>query len=380
MISNQPKLRLRNPLAAILTSTLLLPALAHADVTYQETTQITGGSMVGMIKMAGAFSSAAKQLNGPMTTRVMIHGNRMVRLGLHQSQIIDLDQQTITSIDHDKHSYSVTTFQEMEQQLGKAAGQAKGATSPDSSASQMAFDAHVTSSGATREIDGQSAAEALLTVTMTSTQADANKAGMAATLELWSIADCPGLAELRAFNQRMSKELSVQAESSSLNSLLASQPGGPQAVEELKKESAKMSGFPVLQVTRVGLTADGKPLPAPSTAPLAQNNDQGGSTAAAITKEVAAGTATQTANDEMAHLGTFGRALSGSAMGSMMHHKPKATPAAGTTAATTAPDPTAGVLLEMQTQTSGFSIAPVETTSLDVPAGYKVVPSPFHSK
>ena len=379
MTSNQPAQRLRMPLAAILfgsfAGSLVLPALAHADVTYQETTQITGGSMVGMLKMVGAFSSQAKQLNGPMISKVMIHGSRMVRSGLHLTQIIDLDQQTITSIDNDKHSYSVVTFQQMEQQFAKMTTQAKGTTAPGSSGAQMTFDAHITSSGATRQIDGQSATESLLSVTMASTQPEANKGGMAATSEIWSVADFPGLAELRAFNQRLSQELSVQMEASSISSLLSSQPGGAQAVEELKKESAKMSGYPVLQVMRVGFTADGKPLPPPSSAPLTQSSDQGSSTAASITKEVATGTAAQTASDQMGRLGTFGRALSGSTMGSLMHHTQKAAPSAAGT-----PDAAAGVLLEMQTQTSAFSIAPVDTAALEVPAGYKAVSSPMNSK
>ena len=380
MISKQSPHCLRISLAAILASSLLLPALAYADVSYQETTQITGGSMVGMLKMVGAFSSQAKQFNGPMTSKVMIHGSRMVRSGVHLTQIIDLDQQTITSIDHDKHSYSVVTFQQLEQQMEKVTGQAKGTDAPGSSASQMTFDAHITSSGATRDINGQSAHESLLSVTMTAKENEARKAGMAATSEIWSVADCPGLEELRAFNQRMSKELSMQVEASAMSNLLSSQPGGAQAVAELKKESAKMSGFPVLQVTRVGLTADGQPLPAPSAAPLTHNNDQGSSTAASISKEVATGTATQTAGDQMARLGTFGRALSGSTMGSLMHHTQKNSAPTATSSAAGTPDATAGVLLEMQMQSSGFSIAPVEPTVFEVPAGYKAVTSPMNSK
>ena len=380
MTSNQSTKRFRMQFAAILTGSLLLPSLAYADVSYQETTQVTGGSMVGMLKMVGVFSSQAKQLNGPMLSKVMIHGSRMVRSGLHQTQIIDLDQQTITSVDNDKHTYSVVTFQQLEQQMAKMTGQAKSTTEPGSSGSQMTFDAHITSSGAARDVNGQSASESLLTVTMTAKENEARKAGMAATSEIWSVSDCPGLEELRAFNQRMSKELSMQVEASAMSNLLSSQPGGAQAVAELKKEAAKMSGFPVLQVTRVGLTADGQPLPAPSAAPLTHTNDQGSSTAASMTKEVAAGTATQTAGDQMARLGTFGRALSGSTMGSLMRHTQKASPSTATSSTAGTPDATAGVLLEMQTQSSGFSIAPVETAAFEVPAGYKSVTSPMNSK
>ncbi|GAA3765474.1 hypothetical protein GCM10022270_26610 [Terriglobus aquaticus] len=339
--------------------------------------QITGGTVVGMLKMAGAFSSQVRQLSGPMTFKVMIHGNRMVRAGLHTTQIIDLDRQTITMVDHDKRSYSVVTFQQMEQQMAKVVSQAKGTTAAGSTGDQVAFNAHITSNGTTRQVDGRSAAESLLTVTFT--QPDASKSAMAATSEIWSVADCPGLSELRAFRERLSKELSVQIESASMASLLSSQPGGAQALAELQKESAKMTGFPVLQVTRVGFTANGEPLPPPSAVPLAHNENQGSSEAASIAKETATATATQTASDQMSKLGTFGRALSGATMGSLLHHTQKASPAAGKSGSGTA-DAAAAVLMEAQTQASSFSVAPVELSGFDVPTGYKAVSSPLNSR
>ena len=256
---------------ALLGAILLLQPVAFADVSYQETTQVTGGSMMGMLKMAGALSSQARQATAPVTSTVMIHGERMVRSNPHTTEIIDLDQQTMTFIDHDKRTYSMVTFKEIQQQMEKAATQAKGAQNSSTDASQMTFSANISSNGATRQIDGENAKEALLTVTMTANSSDNNsKAGMAATSEMWLIADAPGLAEMRTFNERMAKELSVDMGASAMSSLLAAQPGGAQALAELKKESAKMSGLPVLQVTRVGVSTDGQPLPPPSTAPLPQ--------------------------------------------------------------------------------------------------------------
>jgi hypothetical protein len=146
-------------------------------------------------------------------------------------------------------------------------------------------------------------------------------------------------------------------------------------LEELKKESAKVSGFPVLQVTRVGMTVNGQPLPAPSVAPLPQSQEQNhGSAAGDVGKEVAVGTATQEAGSQVSRLGTFGRALGGSSMGALLGHAPsKSTPSNATNV-----DPaTAGVLMESQTETSGFSISSVDTNSFEIPAGYKVVASPL---
>ncbi len=368
--------------STLISGSLFLPPFAFADISYQETTQITGGSMMDIIKMAGAFSSQAKQATAPITSTVMVHGGQMVRSNPHSTSIIDLDQQTFTNIDHDKHTYSVMTFQQMQQAMADAAAKAKsqGGQQANSDGAQMSFHANISNSGATRDINGQTAKEALLTVTMTSTSNDPNaKGGMAATSEMWLITDAPGMAELRRFNERMAKEMAVDMGSGGMSALLSAQPGGPQALDELRKEASKLSGIPVLQVTRVGVTADGNPLPAPSVAPLPASLDQNGATAGTVTKDAATGTATQQTNNQMAKLGAFGRALGGSGMGGLMKHG-GSSPAPAPAQPANSDPATAGVLMESQTQTSGFSVAPVDTSSFQVPAGYKQITSPMTHK
>jgi len=363
---------------ALLAGGVLMHSFAFADVSYQETTQYTGGSMMGMLKMAGAFSSQAKQATSPVTSTVMIHGGRMLRSNPHTTEIIDLDAQMITFIDHDKRTYSLVTFKEIQDQMAKAAAKSKGAQPSSSNGSQMTFNAHISNSGVTRQIDGQTATEALLTVTMVANSSDPGaKGGMAATSEMWLVQDEPGLAEMRSFNTRMAKEMSIDMASSGMSSMLAAEPGGVQALAELKKEAAKMSGLPVLQITRVGVTVDGQPLPPPSVAamPPSQNH---GSTTGAVGQEVATGTATQEAGSQISRLGTFGRALSSSSMGALMHHAPS--PGSTPSQAPAAASATDGVLLESQTQTSGFSQAPVDANIFQIPPGYKAVASPMDHK
>jgi hypothetical protein len=368
----------------LLIGGVLLQPLAFADVSYQETTQITGGSLQGMLKLAGAFSSQAKQANAPTTFTVALHGNRMVRSNPHTTEIIDLDQQAMTFIDHDKHTYSVVTFQQMRQAMADAAAKAKAqsntsANSGNSTNAQMSFDAHVSSNGTTRNLDGRNAKEALLTVTMIANATDGSnaKGGMAATSEMWLVSDVPGEEELRVFNQRMAQELAMDTSVSQMYGLLSAQPGGAQALADLKKEVAKMSGLPVLQVTRVGVSTDGQPLPAPSVAPMSHSNGSG-SGAGKVTGEVATDTSTQVANDQIGKLGTFGRALGGSNMGALMRHKPSSSPSIPAPAPDNSADAaTAGVLLESQTETGNFSTAPVDLSSFEIPAGYKQVASPM---
>jgi hypothetical protein len=88
-------------LSVLLTCTLAsTSAVARADFTYQESTQITGGSVVSMMKFAGAFSKQARQVGDPILTSVMVKGNRMIRNSKDHSEIIDLDAGTVTEIDH----------------------------------------------------------------------------------------------------------------------------------------------------------------------------------------------------------------------------------------------------------------------------------------
>ena len=373
---------MKSTLLPILAAATLLQPPAQTDVSYQETTQITGGSLQGMMKLAGAFSSQARQANTPTVTNVVLHGNRMARSNPHSTEIIDLDQQTITIIDHDKHNYSVMTFQQMQQAIANAMAKAKQQSSASSNqqpaigSAQMNFDAHVTSSGATRTINGLQAKEALLRITMIASANDGSnvKAGMAATSEMWLVPETPGMEELRAFSQRMAQELSVDTTASQMSGLLAAQPGGAEALADLKKETSKMQGFPVLQVTRVGVSPDGRPLPAPSVAP-APNSQTSSSTAGNVTREAATDTGTHTANSEMGKLGTFGRALGSSSLGAFMRHKPaqnKTEPAAvpeGSDAS--------AVLLESQTSIDHFSTSVADLSSFDIPAGYKLVTSPM---
>ena len=365
----------------IFAAAALLQPPAYADITYQETTKITGGSLTKMLKLASAFSSQARQAGAETVTTVALHGNRMVRSNPRSTEIIDLDQQTITFIDHDKHGYSVVTFHQMQQAMANAMAKAKqqGAASgnqqPSPNGAQMNFDAHISSNGSTRTIDGLQAKEALVTLTMLANTNDGSnvKAGMAATSEMWLVPDAPGMEELRAFSLRMAQEISVDTTASQISGLLATQPGGAEALADLKKEASKMQGFPVLQVTRVGVSPDGKPLPAPSIAPVA--NDQGnGVNAGNVTREAATDSGTQAAGSETGKLGTFGRALGNSGLGAFMRHKPadpKAEPAAPDTS------DAAGVLLESQTSIDHFSTSPADLSSFNVPAGYKQITSPM---
>ena len=98
---------------------------SFADFRYDETSQITGGTIVSTMKFAGAFSKDAKKTMDPTTSTVLVQGNRMARINPDLTEIIDLDKETITTIDHKKKQYTVMTFEQMKQQMEEAMTKAK---------------------------------------------------------------------------------------------------------------------------------------------------------------------------------------------------------------------------------------------------------------
>src|SRR5262244_298874 len=85
-----------------------------ADFSYQQTAKITGGAMAGMLKVAGVFSKQARE---PIQTTISVKGDRMVDRATTHATIIDLKAGTITSIDLQKKTYTVMTFEQMKQMM-----------------------------------------------------------------------------------------------------------------------------------------------------------------------------------------------------------------------------------------------------------------------
>ncbi len=345
----------------------MIQPLVFADASYQETTQITGGSLLGMMKMASVFSSRAKQAEAPTTSNVMVHQNRMVRVSPMSTEIIDLDRQTITQIDAQKRQYSVVTFAQMQEAMQRAADQMKKSKQEKTNGNDSAnvsFSAKVRETGAVKQVDGHDAKEAVMTLSMDATSTDGSnqKGSLAIASDMWLVPDAPGYDEIRSFNVRMAQALAVDVDTNAMAAMLNSQPGAGQAMADMKKEMAKMSGIPVLQVMRMGMTANGEPLPAPSA-------DPSQTPAADANKQPDSGQKS----------GGLRGALGGGGFGSLMRHRSSQNSSSGDTSnVQNGGGGQPGYLLETSTRRSNFSSNPVDTTSFEVPAGYKEVQSPMN--
>ncbi|HKO19086.1 MAG TPA: hypothetical protein VJU82_09385, partial [Acidobacteriaceae bacterium] len=269
------------PIAFVLTCALVSASTAaHADFSYQETTQITGGALLGMMKMAGVFSREARHAGDPVVTTVMVKGNRMIRESAETSEIIDLDAETITQIDHQKKQYTVMTFEQMRQQMEAAMAKARAEQAKqkqqqpapsDAQNVDVKFNVKVRNTGATKDVAGMNASESILNMTMDATDQTSGQTGsLAITNDMYLAPEIPGYEEVRDFERRYAEKMRMVLNDAINPQMLGmlQQPGASQGLKDMVEELSKLKGVPVLQIMRMGTTANGTPLPAASEAPL----------------------------------------------------------------------------------------------------------------
>ncbi|AXC10249.1 hypothetical protein ACPOL_0892 [Acidisarcina polymorpha] len=335
---------------------------ARADFTYTETTQITGGSMLGMMKMAGTLSKQARQATDPVSVTVVVQGNRMARIDPERTEIIDLDAETITTIDTSKRRYMVMTFEQLKRQLEEAMTktkdqQQKAASSPPpTSDTQVSFRVNVRNTGATKDVVGVRSNESILTLAMDATDKTSGQTGsLAITNDMWLAPEIPGYGEVRDFYARYAVKMGTVFNETLNPAMMAQYSGAGQGLLEMGKEMSKLKGTPVLQVMRMGMTTDGKPLPAASEAPLPQSDTTAMPTAADVAKQSASSAIASSLG-----LGGFGG----------FGHKKKADPPPSAASDDTAAAQTASVLVESSTQLSSFSGTAAPSSFL-IPPGFK---------
>ena len=366
---------------------LLAAGLAHADASYQETVQVTGGSLVDTLKKIPFMPKSMKQILEPMVSRKALHGNQLVSISKSTTEIIDLDQETITQIDTERKTWSVVTFAQMRQAFKdapKRLEEAQAGTHAEKPAQpadggqpqvKVTFEINVTDPGAVKSINGVSAREQVMTMKAHVTDANppADKPPQTVTYtmitDVWTAPEPPEMKEIDDFYVRYGRKLMEGVDAaalmksmqpvingSALSALFMNQPGaGPAAQDMMKKmavELEKIKGTRILEVTRMG--GEGMAPPA------------GGD---AVTPPPANGSAAQPST--ASKLGALGSMLGKSMLGNLRGNDPP--PASASEGAASA----SLVLYESTSQKSDFSVEPVAKTLFQVPSGFKQVDSPL---
>lgn len=313
----------------------------RADFSYQETTQMTGGALVKILRLGGPFTRKARE---PIVSTVLIKGNRMATLGKDNSTIIDLDKETITEINLSKKTYSVLTFAQMRQAMDEAmaraqAEQRKRKAEPQGSQPNVdaKFKVSAKATGKTKSVQGLNARQMVITMDLEATDKDTGNSGSMTVIDDAWMANVPGYEQVKAFHQKMAQKMAREFQPE-LSRMAMSDPRMMQGMAESAKELSKVSGVPVETVMKMGtdITADTTD---------ANSGKQGPSVRDAITSSL-----------------PFGR--------KKKDPEPEEKPSQKN-------DQKQGpaLLLEMTTDMTGFSTTAVDTSKFDVPAGFKQVDS-----
>ena len=341
-----------------------LPACLLADFSYEQTTKMTGGAMMGMMKIAGAFS---KQIREPIQTTVSVKGNRMVHWSKDHAQIIDLDSETITDVNFPKKQYSVMTFAEMTQameqamQRGQARKSESKATEGKPSDTTTEFKVDIKETGQRKQIAGYDAKQMIMTMQMDATdQKTGNKGGMVVTNDMWIAPKIAGYDEVQAFYRKMAAKMAWTPGGSAM---MAGGADIARGMAGISKEVAKLDGITLLMVMRMTPTADGQPVSSAS-------GSEGQGAPQQSRPKPEAPSIGGVLGGKLGGFGGFGRKKKAEAP---KEEKQESAPAS-------APSGDATPLMEMTTEMSGFSSAPVDSSRFSVPSGFKKVESDLQKR
>ncbi len=355
--------------AALCGSTPLL-----ADFSYVQTTKLTGGMAASMARFAG------KRATEPAPQTVLLKGNRLAHVSPENAEIIDLDKETFTHIDFNKKTYSVATFQEMKQRMEEAMRnmEKNRGSADDKDRPEMSFKASVKETGQTRDLSGLTTKEFILVLAMTGTDKKSGQGGtINVTNDMWMAPDIPGYDQVREFYKHMAVKMGSMLGATNPMSMMRPEMG--KAFAEMAAEMSKMKGIPVLQVTRMGSTANGEPLPAASEAPeLSAQGQIQMPNAGEVAGNAAGSAAAGAAANKMGRLGGIAGGLGGfGGFGRKKKKDEQKEPEAAQQQQQQGAQgqPAAFLMLESTTEYSDFSSAPVDGSKLEIPAGFKQVES-----
>jgi hypothetical protein len=341
----------------------LLPL--RADFTYEQTSRITGGSIVRMMKLVPGGGKALE----PQKSTVIVKGNRMAHVSDTRISLIDLDKELMTEIDLEKKTYAVITFEEFRKAL-LAMQQKMSQQTKQGDAPNIDFKIDVKDTGAAKNIIGLDTKQMILTLAMEATDAKSGqKSQMQIVNDMWLAKGIAGYGEVKEFYKRYAEKLAFDLNMIRMGRMAMAQPGMADGMAKMAKEASKLEGVPVVQVTRMlGMGGPGGDMPEmPTSADM-------GAAAKQSAEQDAAGSAARSVG------GRFG-GLAGAAAGGMLggfgRKKPKEQPKEDAQGAPPPPPPPAApkgpaAFMEMTTELAAFSMG-ADTSKFAVPAGFKEV-------
>ncbi|MGD1095970.1 MAG: hypothetical protein ABSB35_28755, partial [Bryobacteraceae bacterium] len=220
-------------------------SLLHAEFVYQQTTQMTGGSLLATMKMAGPLTRQARE---PNISTYLLKGDRMVTLTKERATVIDLSKENITEIDFNKKTYSVMTFAEMKQALENAMQRMQSRQNDNKIDANFSVSAKAT--GQTKTIQSLEAKELLVTMALEGTDQDTGRSGsMTTEMDNW-MAPVPGYEEVKEFHRKMGEKMGYLF-ASGMAQMSMMRPEMAAGIAQAAKEMAKLDGMPVQSIMKI---------------------------------------------------------------------------------------------------------------------------------
>jgi hypothetical protein len=364
----------------ITLSILLLMPLSvpvRADFRYTDTSQITGGALMGMANLAAKFSKDSRQALQPVSTTHAVKGNHLRTDNSDGTvQIIDLDGRRIIVIDNQKKTYSVATFEEIKAAVEKAQQNAQQQMQQQQPAAKKQ-DAQINvkpkftvlPGSGSRVLLGQNTTETKFKMDMemqaqnngptpspapaeNSTQADGpNSVTFTMTMDMFVAPSVAGYQEVSEFYKRMAKEVNWVPPAS-----IHVDPRMTQGMAEMQKNSAALKGLPMLSYISMGM-----PVP-PNGAADSTQNSSGTTSRSNSSSSTSSDTIPTNSSDAVVK-----------GLGSLFGKK-KQQDNSSSQASSPAPPPNPNsdpnALMEMTMQVTSFSDSSLDAGLFEVPAGY----------
>jgi len=371
---------------ALLAVLLLLvsTAPARADFQYTETSQVTGGALIGVVKFASVFARGdnkkqEQQMLQPTTTTHYLKGNAMRTDHPDGTvQIIDLDGRRVVAIDLNKKTYAVATFeqiqaamqqamQRIQQQIQQNPQQASAAQQPQDAQINITPTIHVTSGAGNRIILDQPTNETNVQMDIAmqaiATGANAPPAGQpnsatatySMNMDTFVAPGVPGYQEFSQFYRRMAQEVNWM-KLPAMNVQI--DPRVAQGMSELQQNSDALKGFPLLSYVSMTIAAVG-----PDGKPLSLGAQNGGQNQPPPTPPASSSDSSIPTSPSAAMMkglgGLFGKKKQDNAAAASQTSAPPANPNSNPNA-----------LMEITTQVTSFSALSLDGGLFDIPAGF----------
>jgi hypothetical protein len=232
--------------AAISSVIILTASMALADATFQQKTQMHfGGALGSVINVFGR-----KATHEGIVSDVAIYKDRKISRSGDTGEIVDLDQQKLYSLDYDRKTYKVVTFDELRRQYEDAKEKAKRQSAQDkgekSQGPEYEVEFSIKSTGQKETINGWNTHEEIATVTVHEKgKTLEDEGGFVLTSDMWMGPRVPAMREMIEFERRFVQKVygdSFAADMRQAAAMFAATPAFAKAMKTFNDKQGRLDG------------------------------------------------------------------------------------------------------------------------------------------